>query len=216
VPPLEHYLLILVRSLELPSLKDASMNVWNRGVIMVGLGLLPFVTAPGSVACADSAQSIEANTFKLLDKEALTVHFAEGKADLAETDRLALRALADKVKGDRDFDHFVVASWSDQEFPEKGKTLPPEQRKLADERVRAVKGALMRPGAGQIQTYSFAEHPSWLGKVFNSENAKVKQEAGAVSTSKDLTAAELGRELHEKGGPRSAVIILVNKSAISH
>jgi hypothetical protein len=183
--------------------------------LLLAFGLLLGFNVAQAKDEAPGLQSTETWFFKLIDKDAMTIKFDQGKFSISDNDKTALRAIVEKAQTSKQFDRFVVAAWSDSEYPDKGVVLSKAKRTLATDRIKAVKDVLKNAGAQTVDTYSFAEHPTWLGKVFNSENAQIKREAGLMKTPGDQSVAELGREVRTHGGPQTAVVILVDKGSMS-
>jgi hypothetical protein len=152
----------------------------------------------------DSATDV----YKILAKDMTSVTFPKGSDNLSKTDKDHLATLARETNQDATVDKLIVASWSDKEYPaQKDAKLDSADRRLADQRADAVKKALKDAGAKSVETFSMADHPSWLAKTFNTENAKLKGERKVKSTDDEIIA-DLGRQIRAKGGPSTAVIIV--------
>lgn len=177
--------------------------------------------ATGPALALDSpkatAEQVETKVYQLLDKNMTTIKFANRSDTLSEAEITRLRAFAKASKDEANLDQIVVAAWSDKEYPAaRDENLEKSDRDLADKRAEAVKKVLKDAGAKDVDTYSFAEHPSWLSRIFNTEQAKLKG-SGKVKDSEDRVIASLGKQLRAKGGPGSTVVILKHKDeVVSH
>lgn len=171
----------------------------------------------GSEAASEAMKDAKKTAFRLVDKETVAVIFTKGQSAVSESDKADLKALYDAAKADAKIDQVIVAAWSDHEYPaNKDQHLDKTDRKLADDRAYHVKQALEAIGAKNVETFSMAEHPSWISKKFRTENAKLK---GAVAP-KDLDDAaveEIGKELRRAGGPGKAVVFVRRENmGLSH
>lgn len=164
-------------------------------------------TAVGN-AVGGAVQETKTKLFDAFDKDSITVDFKNGSAALEQGEIDDLKALLTSNKRDGKLERVIVASWSDKDYPaNKGERLGDSDRKLADDRSAAVKKALAGLGAATVDTYSMAEHPTWMAKAFNTKDAKVKGQ-GTMNDADDSISAELGKRLKDKGGPEKAVVII--------
>ncbi len=183
------------------------------------LALISMTLAPISVTAnllaADATttvgkvvQDAKTKVFELLDKKHVTVNFKNSSATLEQSEIDELKTLLEANKGQGAIERVIVATWADKEYPAgKGEKLSEADRKLADQRAEGIKKALTSLGITKVDTYSMAEHPSWISKAFNSEQAKVKGE-GAVKSADDQLASEIGQKMRDKGGPGTAVVLV--------
>ena len=143
---------------------------------------------------------------KHLDKDAVSLSFAKGSADLTAELKAQLDAMIPAINADKTIDKVVVASWSDQAYPAaKGAKLSDAQRKLADKRSSNIDKYLKDKGVANVDDYSMAERPNWLSKLFHMDEAQLK---GAVKDSKTdgLNEEKIRQALESKGGPSKAVV----------
>jgi outer membrane protein OmpA-like peptidoglycan-associated protein len=70
-----------------------------------------------------------------------TLTFDKGSAKISDSDMKQLKAALDSAKGKGDIKKVEVAAWSDKDHPTSG-DLSKEDRKLADDRIDAVKKAI--------------------------------------------------------------------------
>lgn len=170
----------------------------------------------GPMAVAGEAEKLleraQTEVYDFIDKDITKIEFAEGSATLSEAEKIGLRALVKSVRDDSRVEGIVVAAWSDHHYPEVGKKLSDADVELADRRQRSVEAVLDELGIYNISTYSMAEHPSWIGKVFFTEESKVKKSIEGEEV-EDRDAVALAATLQNRGGPSSAVVIV--KRAVS-
>lgn len=156
-------------------------------------------------AAVDEAKS---KIFQWLDKEHVTLNFKNGSTTLEQSELDELKTLVDASKNKAAIEKVMVATWSDKEYPAgQGEKLAEADTKLAEQRAETIKKALSGLGVAKVETYSMAEHPNWISKAFNSEQAKVKGE-GTVKSADDQLASEIGKKLRENGGPGTAVVLV--------
>lgn len=191
--------------------------------IMIVPGLLALaLTSPLVAASGDASQALEAakekvtaavddaktKIFQWLDKEHVTLNFKTGSTTLPQNEIDELKTLVDASKNKAAIEKVIVATWSDKEYPAgSGEKLSDADRKLAEQRADTIKKALSSLGVAKVETFSMAEHPSWIAKTFNTEQAKVKGQ-GEVKSADDALASEIGKKLRENGGPGTAVVLV--------
>ena len=99
-------------------------------------------------------------------------------------------------------------AWADREYPQKkGKDLSKGERDLAVARADHVAKVLKGFGVSKIEMHSMAEHPSWIAKTFNTDDAKLKGE-GKTNALDDAAIERIGRQIRLKGGPSTAVVMV--------
>jgi hypothetical protein len=161
-----------------------------------------------SYAEPQSSETVTTGVFQIVEKDMTAIKFPEGSADLTANDRAAIVAMVDSVRGDATVDQFIVAAWSDKDYPAlKSQALSKADQRLAEERLARIKTVLTEAGAKSIETDSMAEHPGWLATAFDTEQVKLKG-GGKVSSDDDRIVVALGKQIRAKGGPSSAVIIV--------
>lgn len=158
---------------------------------------------------SSNTSSIDINTksIQLIDKDSVTVNFAPGSSDVTPQEKDKLRNLIESAKKEAPTDRFIVAAWSDKEFPAEGAELSKEDRDLAKRRGSAVKEALQDLRVGSIDTYSMATHPSWISRTFGRNDASIKT-GGGRTTEKNEVATQIGQKLRSEGGPGTAVVVV--------
>ena len=185
--------------------KNEFKNVKGLVAILVFVGIFSTTTS-FSESVVESGQVIAAITqYQLLDKDLVQVKFIEGSATLSKS---ALDALSDFVKntqGQASVNHFIVASWADQNYPAKGE-LSRTQRKLALLRSENIKKALEAAGSAKVKTFEMTKQPNWIQRAFNTESAELKRK-GSSKTENERLLKEIGQRLHDKGGPTTAVVV---------
>jgi hypothetical protein len=148
---------------------------------------------------------VSGTQYQILDKDLATISFDEGSAVLSDSSMKALSDFAKATNGESKVDHYIVASWGDQDFPAKGE-LSRSQRKLADLRANNIKKVLGSATSEKIKTFEMTKQPNWIQRAFSTETAELKSK-GASNTSSERVLKEIGQRLHDKGGPRTAVIV---------
>lgn len=177
---------------------------------------LTVVTTLGMFAApiyADNAEkaleSAQTTLYDIMDKDITTVQFEAGSATVSDAERLELRALVQSIRDDSKIENIIVAAWSDKDYPAQGKNLSKRDRELAEKRSENVKKVLDQLGAKDIDTYSMAEHPSWIAKVFNTDDAAIKDSIKGKQI-EDRTTASIAKTLKAEGGP-STIVVLVKR-----
>lgn len=121
------------------------------------------------------------------------VHFPTGKDDFIPSEQDRLLAVVDDAHRSGPIAEAVVAAWADAEYPAtKGRSLTRDDERLAKNRADVVKKFLKDHKLRNVDAYSMAVYPSWLARVFRTEEARLKN----------------GELLRDKGGPSTAVVVL--------
>ena len=167
-----------------------------------------------SESVVKTGEVIEAVTeYQLLDKDLVQVKFIAGSAELSKSSLDAISDFVKTTQAQTAVNHFIVASWADQDYPAKGK-LSRTQRKLASLRADNIKKVLEASGSAKIKTFEMTKQPNWIQRAFNTESAELKRK-GSSKTQNERLLKEIGQRLHDKGGPTSAVIVARFRNEIS-
>ncbi|WP_141734077.1 hypothetical protein [Oligoflexus tunisiensis] len=164
-------------------------------------------------AAGDNKGTTAANTsaeaqLERMEKETTTVTFAKGSAKLSEAEQNKIKALIPGYAGDKNIDEVIVAAWSDQAYPAKAdQKLPEAERDLAEERADVIEDLLDKNGVDDVDTYSMAEKPNWISRVFQTNQAQIKGQARDKGMD-NLNEERISKILTSKGGPSKAVIIV--------
>lgn len=176
--------------------------------LAASLGSITVKYASADTTVSSTVQDIKTKFYELLGKDTATVAFKSGSSVLSESERQNLAAIVSAVRMDATVSSAIIAAWSDKEYPAtKGERLSESERSLADARLAVIEGSLLSLGIKNVETHTMAQHPSWIGKLLNTKDAKVKGE-GTVEDANDQLATEIGQVLRDKGGPNKAVIII--------
>jgi hypothetical protein len=155
-----------------------------------------------------TVQDLKVKTYEILGKDTATVTFAPGSSDLSESEKNNLAAVVTAVRNTATISSAIVAGWSDLDYPQtKGLKLGKAERALAEARIKKVTSALSDLGVKSVKTHSMAEHPSWLGKLLNTEDTKLKGE-GKITDANDHLTEAIGKVIRENGGPSKVVVIV--------
>ena len=189
------------------TIQSMTTGLW----VLVAAGLLFGTAAPAETNVKAQAEKLQAKIYELLDKDITTVNFKKGSSNLSNAEISSLKSLVTAAKKNGVVEEFVVAAWSDQEYPTApDQKLTVKQRDLADKRNDQIKNVLKEADSGTVSTYSMAERPSWIAKTFNTEDAQVKG-AGKNSSADDQAEIHIGKRLRDKGGPSKAVVVVKYK-----
>jgi uncharacterized protein YjbJ (UPF0337 family) len=182
----------------------------------LSLGLMhPALHAEGKVERAaenaatrieQAVENLKTEAYDLVDKDITSVSFNKGSATLSKSEASSLRAMYKAVLKDNTVDKVIVAAWADEPMPNGGK-LSDAQVEIAEKRAEAIENLLEKMGNKNIDTYNMAKDATWIGKVFETQNAEVK-EAARGNTTDDPNANRIGQLLESKGGVSKAVVIV--------
>lgn len=194
--------------------------------IMSAIGIISF-TALGNTSSAQSntntgqmREDAKSQSYQISEKDITTITFSPASAEVSEEAKSTLTALGQKIKNDNTIDNIVVAAWSDQDFPmSKNAKLPEKDQNLAKDRAKNLKEVLNEIGLKkEIETYSMAENPGWIARVFQTDEAQLKRSMTENVKSKDASIEEIAQTLKNNGGPSKAVVIIKyqNNKNVSH
>jgi hypothetical protein len=176
---------------------------------------LPLALSWSAAARADQTMN-DSDLFEATSKNLLVVHFDANKADVADSERLKIQHAVNVVKNEGTIKSVLVAAWSDKDYPQtKDEMLTRDDEHLAKVRANAVKQVLQDAKVGaNVRTFSMAVYPSWLARIFRTDEAKLKQAVPASLGGRsrdDLALEYYGKMLRDRGGPTTAVIVIRDK-----
>lgn len=105
------------------------------------------------------------------------ISFAKEKSAISSAARNDLRALYNKARAKGEIDEVKVITWADQEYPSvHEKRLSEEQINLVKRRNNAISKYFNDLNTDiEVETYSMAERPSAINRMFSSEDADLKK-----------------------------------------
>jgi hypothetical protein len=156
-----------------------------------------------------AVENLKEETYDLVDKDITAVSFAKGSHKLSKSDASTIRAMYKAVLTDDTVEKVIIAAWADDKMPTGGK-LTDAQVDLANRRTDAIKDVLKKMGNKNIDTYNMAKDATWIGKVFETQNAEIK-EALKGKPADDANANRIAQMLESKGGVSKAVVIIKRK-----
>ena len=163
-------------------------------------------------AVSNAVEDVKATVYEVFGKDTATISFEKGKHAVSESERSNIAAVVSAVRSNATISKAVIAAWSDKEYPiKKGQNLEKSDRRLATQRAEAIRESLKALDVRDVEIHSMAEHPTWYGRLLNTEDTVVKGE-GKIKDTDDQHIAEIGRVLRDKGGPGKAVVILRQKA----
>ena len=184
------------------------MKVNYRSAVLLLLAGLTSAQAPVFAQGTSAGSDTRVQYYEFLGKDTATVAFASGSSTVEPGEQKNLTDVVTAVRNGAVIASAMVAGWADQDYPvNKGQSLSKAQRKLADARIAAVKKELEKVAVPKIETHTMAKQPTWLSKVFHTEDSVVKGE-GKIKDANDQLTAELGKILKDKGGPGKVVVII--------
>lgn len=153
-----------------------------------------------------AVEDLRQEAYDLVDKDITGVTFTKGSHKLSKSDLSTIRAMYKAVLTDDTVDKVIIAAWADEKMPSGGK-LSDAQVDLAEKRADAIKDVLKKMGNKNVDTYNMAKDASWIGKVFETQNAEIK-EALKGKPADDANANRIAQLLESKGGVSKAVVII--------
>lgn len=153
-----------------------------------------------------AVENLKTETYDLVDKDITAVSFAKGSHKLSKSDLSTIRAMYKAVLTDDTVDKVIIAAWADDKMPSGGK-LSDAQVDLAEKRADAIEDVLKKMGNKNVDTYNMAKDASWIGKVFETQNAEIK-EALKGKPADDANANRIAQLLESKGGVSKAVVVI--------
>jgi hypothetical protein len=153
-----------------------------------------------------AVENLKQETYDLVDKDITSVSFSKGSHKLSKSDLSTIRAMYKAVLSDSTVEKVIVAAWADDKMPS-GTKLSDAQVDLAEKRADAIKDVLKKMGNKNVDTYNMAKDATWIGKVFETQNAEIK-EAMKGTPADDANANRIAELLESKGGVSKAVVII--------
>lgn len=153
-----------------------------------------------------AVENLKQETYDLVDKDITAISFAKGSHKLSKSDLSTIRAMYKAVLTDDTVDKVIVAAWADDKMPS-GTKLSDAQVDLAEKRADAIEDVLKKMGNKNVDTYNMAKDATWIGKVFETQNAEIK-EAMKGKPADDANANRIAQLLESKGGVSKAVVII--------
>lgn len=161
---------------------------------------------------SSAVQKVKNTYYEILDKDTSTLSFDKNQSGISESQRSDLKALVNKAMQDSNVEKFIVAAWSDKEYPAaKSVELGKGDKKLAEARKDNAAKVLKELGANDVDAYSMAKNPSWISKVFQTDESRLKGEVKEKNKDKDsddLLVEKTGEQLRKLGGPGKIVVIV--------
>lgn len=105
------------------------------------------------------------------------ITFSKEKATISKQAQEDIRSLYQKAKTRGKIDEVKVITWGDQEYPSvHEKKLSAKQVNLVDKRNDALESYIEKLTKGaDVETFSMAERPGALNRLFSSEDAQIKK-----------------------------------------
>jgi hypothetical protein len=187
-------------------LENRTPTRWGaRAATVLWLVIFGSTAAHAQAVVKTGEVTVKQSVYQILDKDLTKVSFSEGSTELIKESLAELADFAKVTRNEAQVDRYIVASWSDKNYPTKGE-VSEGQRKLAERRSAHVKDALRAAGAENVDTFEMTKHPNWIQRVFSTDAAVIKNE-GMNVTADERLLKEIGTRLRDKGGPRTTVII---------
>ncbi len=136
-----------------------------------------------------------------------TISFEAKSAQLTQVSKDELSKIATDARAHGKIDEVQVAVWSDNPAPRKGEKLSDADRKLADQRAKAIKDYLKKPlNVGDVDTFNMADRASWLARTFDTDEAQLKAEIGRGG---DGVMSKEEFQIFRDGGKPSKAVLLI-------
>jgi hypothetical protein len=163
----------------------------------------------------ETVTEVKASVYEALEKNSLTINFAEGGAAVSEGDRQDIEALRRNVGDQARSKRLIIAAWSDKAFPaEKDAELGKESVDLAANRAQEIRN-LVTEGVNfnEVEVVNMAEPRGAFLGIFRTSSTRVKD--AYVGDEEDNTRARHeAKVLKDKGGPGKAVVFFYNAEAL--
>ncbi len=160
--------------------------------------------------------NFETFVFEVIEKKSEVVTFPTGQATLSTEDADKLKTFVVNMKALAPVEKFVVATWSDKDYPGKGKSLGSADVKLAKNRNTAIKASLDAAGAKDVEYFAMTVQPNWFQRYLSTQTAELKGSAKTKFLASEATQ-RLGDKLRARGGPSKSVIVAVfEKNHVAH
>lgn len=139
--------------------------------------------------------------------QSVVLDFEEGITELSSSQGEEInRVLKSSALNNKEID-IHMAVWADEDFPGVKNNLNKEQRKIAKNRIKAIKEhiKLAKADVDDIEAYNMAEGSNWFVRVFQMDDFK---SALSKSTEEDEVYERKYQIYKQNGAPKKAVIVL--------
>ncbi len=130
---------------------------------------------------AQESQAVSMESKQLASEEETNlvteITFSKEKATISKQAQEEIKALYQKAKARGKIDEVKVITWGDQEYPSvHEKKLSQKQLNLVNKRNDALESYIDQLTKGaDVETFSMAERPGALNRLFSSEDAQIKK-----------------------------------------
>ena len=136
------------------------------------------------------------------------ISFESGKSTLTKESKEKLKSLLSEAKAKGVLDEVQIATWSDNPIPADKKALSKADRELASRRSRSLKNYIEKPlGFTDITIHNMAERSTWLSRMFETNDAELKNEITKGSDSP--MSKEEFKTFKDNGKPSVAVVLTI-------
>jgi hypothetical protein len=144
--------------------------------------------------------------FRMLDKDLIAVTFEQGSAELSKDSLAKLNDFVKSTSAEAKVEKYIVAAWSDSAYPSK-KDVSRVEEALAVARSMHIKEGLSASGADKVDAFQMTKEPNWIQRAFGTQATELKGQ-GWTATAYERVLKDMGEKLREKGGPRTAVVVV--------
>ncbi|WP_413586981.1 hypothetical protein [Bdellovibrio sp. HCB274] len=135
------------------------------------------------------------------------IDFPAGKNTVNDTEKQKLRQLAGVANARGDVKEIQVLAWADREYPAEGQKVSSGDKKLADDRLAAVKDYFKKDlqSDADIESHNMAKRPGFFAEMVNSEDNKTKNAFEQIGAAPN----DIGPRQALMGNKASKAVILV-------
>lgn len=135
------------------------------------------------------------------------IDFPQGKNALNDIEKQKLRQLAGAANARGDVKEIQVLAWADREYPAEGQKVGKNDKKLADDRLSAVKDFFKKDlqAKADVDLHNMAQRPGFFAETFNSQDNKTKTSFENIGAAPN----DVGSRQALVGNKASKAVILV-------
>ncbi|WP_413580951.1 hypothetical protein [Bdellovibrio sp. HCB288] len=135
------------------------------------------------------------------------IDFPEGKNTVSEAEKVKLRQLAGAANAHGEIKEIQVLAWADREYPAEGQKVPSNDKKLADDRLSAVKDFFKKDmqSEADIDVHNMAKRPNFFSELVNSNDNKTKNTFESIGAAPN----DIGPRQALMGNKASKAVVLV-------
>ena len=115
--------------------------------------------------------TLETVVLQVIEKSSAVITFPIGQSTLSSEEATKLKSFVADMKAQASVEKFVIATWSDKDYPAKGKSLGDADIKIAKNRNESIKSSLDAAGVKNVEYFTMTTQPNWFQRYLSTKTA---------------------------------------------